>query len=173
MQALFERISSRIPSKEDHVTLLKLLEEHPYSASLHTLSCRTSRLLNDVDFEERIVFAAIRANNRKKIHHFIFENPPLLIKNETEKLAFNDPVSEDLDSKQVKTPSTSTVAPIDDRITELDRQLLAEAMSAGAALEFLSELEPIEVAKKAQEIEEQEVVDDLSISPCEFCKIRI
>lgn len=132
LQNALDILNSGTPNDQLHDALHALLQEHPYSGPLHALASRSSFLRTEPALETLIRNAAIRANSRKQLHDFVYA--PLndsQVQLETETTATEqEPSSSEI--------NTDIHKPAEENVSELDQQLLSEALSAGAAIDLLA-----------------------------------
>lgn len=144
-----DMLNERAPTAEEYAALVALTEQYPYSSAIQTLKARSARLRNEGDFESIAIEAAIRSADRKTLHSFVFTDIDF-----AEQIAKpeSEPVAEQ-ETFQREEPEETEEEP--QRISELDRLLVAEALSAGAAIDLLedeSNLEEVQETDPAEEI---------------------
>lgn len=128
------------PPEQFNAAIREALTEHPYAAIVHAFACRSAHLLSDPRFDDLIRRAAIRTNSRSRLHNYVFSS--------------RQTPGEALAEKE--TPAEKTIAekppvakPAED---DLDRLFLAEALSAGVALELLKDVAPTPETTSSTEV---------------------
>lgn len=126
--------------------------KHPYSASLAAALVKAYSLSGDVRYEEMIQRTALLANDRKVLHDFLFEETedietPQVPQSETsiedESIDLVQRVDEDAEGR-IELDETS-IEDVQEKVEDpLERQFLAEALSAGAALELIDRMDEYE-----------------------------
>lgn len=119
-------LNSRTPTVGEYDALVALADHYPYSSAVQSLKARGARFVSAVNFDTIAIEAAIRANNRRVFHSFVF----------------TDEAEAELAETHPPAEAFITTIPTPERISELDRLIVAEAISAGAALDLLQDLEP-------------------------------
>jgi hypothetical protein len=110
-----------------------ILDEHEYSGVIHAIYAKSAFTLNDPSYDDTVRQAAIRVSSRKLLHNFIYpETSPVSLKEEIEI------IEESNDSQEIEVT----------KVDEFDRQLLSEAISAGAILDLLETDESLEKKSK-------------------------
>ncbi|MEZ4720659.1 MAG: hypothetical protein R2813_02150 [Flavobacteriales bacterium] len=142
-------LNERVPSAEEHTTLVSLADQYPFASAVQTLKARSAKLRNEPDFESIAIEAAIRSADRKVLHSFVFADDHFVAP------AIEQEQQIEIEQKEVETEKPEPAQQEPEMIHELDRLLVAEALSAGAAIELLEEDE-IEAITELHEVEVQE-----------------
>lgn len=141
MLSTFAEILNGAPSNEETTTRLEqYFLEHPYSPLLAILLAKIYKTTGDVRFESALRKAAILANSREQLHNIIFKDA-LVHEPAVEQ------ISEIVDSPTQPSSATKKAPDKPEKVNESEKpdsdpllkQFVAEALSAGAALELLND----------------------------------
>ncbi|MEQ9186190.1 MAG: hypothetical protein RLP15_00530 [Cryomorphaceae bacterium] len=164
-------------SSEELDQLVETLAKHPYSSTLAITLSKAFESRGDVRYEDLIQRAALLSNSRKQLHSFLFESetdlgpieadgspiePASLVDLETP-IDLVNRVDEDAEASitieeettaQIEPEEKATGAPLD----PLERQYLAEALGAGAAIELIDRLDDVDSEPPAPSPHEEPIV---------------
>lgn len=130
------------PANETGLHSLELiLKENPYSGFIHSLYAKAVYDLNDPTFNDVIRQAAVRVSSRKQLHDFIYKE----VETKPTPTPPSDLTAEDSTTKQQNKE--------EDKVSEFDRQLLSEAINAGAIVDLLEDVDIESPAKDTLQAE--------------------
>ena len=163
MQSAIEEILvGKKLSKESLKSLVNSFNEHPYSSSLAILLAKAYSINNDIRFESHIRKTAVLANDRKRLHDFLFSEKatsPI----ETKKSEQNDSRTSDVQESEIeitaekKNPmdltGDETKPPNEETKEKKDPFLdhfITEALITGGAIDLLEKNLEDEVIKETK-----------------------
>ncbi|GAB5539502.1 MAG: tetratricopeptide repeat protein [Salibacteraceae bacterium] len=129
MVSLWNHISNPEELSDDHLSLLKdQIEAHPYASSFHAMLAKHAKHSNSAEAEELLRNAAIRVQDRTVLQAYMNS---AAVEPKEEPVEKKSPPQKRKKENQSKSDS--------ERIKELDEQLIAAALSTGAAIDLLQD----------------------------------